>query len=144
MPSRIQRQRTKGWRAPLCSCGCGKNAIYVGRGTKWGNPYRVVPDGRFMGETTYTVEVPEVERRHIFIGGEMERDDAVALAIDLYRRCATDDEWPAWPGHNPLKVHTIHLPPWMTRPPLPDGARPIKFDNDDLIAALQSALTEGA
>ena len=78
-PKRIQRKRTKGWRKP-------EGAIYVGRGTKWGNPYRVVPDGRFMGETTYTVEVPEVERRHIFIGGEMERDDAAALAIDLYRR----------------------------------------------------------
>ena len=22
MPQRIQRQRTKGWRTPLCSCGC--------------------------------------------------------------------------------------------------------------------------
>ena len=43
MPSRIQRHRTKGWRAPLCSCGCGKPAIYVGRGSKWGNPYHVNP-----------------------------------------------------------------------------------------------------
>lgn len=32
MPKRIQRRRTKGWRAP-------KGAIYVGRPTKWGNPY---------------------------------------------------------------------------------------------------------
>ena len=43
MPSRIQRQRTKGWTTPLCSCGCGKPAIYVGRPTKWGNPYHVNP-----------------------------------------------------------------------------------------------------
>ena len=41
-PVRIQRQRTKGWRAPLCSCGCGKPAIYVGRPGAWGNPYRPV------------------------------------------------------------------------------------------------------
>lgn len=33
-PQRIQRKRTKGWRMP-------PNAIYVGRGTKWGNPFRV-------------------------------------------------------------------------------------------------------
>jgi hypothetical protein len=33
-PSRIQRQRTKGWRKP-------EGAVYVGRGTIWGNPYRV-------------------------------------------------------------------------------------------------------
>lgn len=33
MPKRIQRKRTKGWRMP-------QNAVYVGRPTKWGNPYR--------------------------------------------------------------------------------------------------------
>jgi len=32
MPVRIQRKRTKGWRMPL-------NTVYVGRPTKWGNPY---------------------------------------------------------------------------------------------------------
>lgn len=29
---RIQRKRTKGWKMP-------PNAVYVGRPTKWGNPY---------------------------------------------------------------------------------------------------------
>lgn len=33
-PQRIQRQRTKGWRMP-------ENTIYVGRGSRWGNPFRV-------------------------------------------------------------------------------------------------------
>lgn len=33
-PKRIQRKRTRGWRMP-------EGAIYVGRPTKWGNPYRV-------------------------------------------------------------------------------------------------------
>ena len=31
---RIQRKRTKGWRMP-------PNTVYVGRPSKWGNPYRV-------------------------------------------------------------------------------------------------------
>lgn len=31
-PKRIQRKRTKGWRMP-------PNTIYVGRPSKWGNPY---------------------------------------------------------------------------------------------------------
>ena len=31
---RVQRRRTKGWRAP-------EGAIYVGRGSKWGNPWVV-------------------------------------------------------------------------------------------------------
>jgi len=33
-PARIQRRRTKGWRAPA-------GAVYVGRGSRWGNPYRL-------------------------------------------------------------------------------------------------------
>jgi hypothetical protein len=32
MPKRIQRRRTKGWRMP-------PNTVYVGRGSRWGNPY---------------------------------------------------------------------------------------------------------
>ena len=36
MPERIQRKRTKGWRMP-------PNTVYVGRPTKWGNPF--TPEG---------------------------------------------------------------------------------------------------
>ncbi len=32
MPVRIQRKRAKGWRLP-------NNCLYVGRPTKWGNPF---------------------------------------------------------------------------------------------------------
>lgn len=32
MPERIQRKRTRGWRMP-------DGAVYVGRGTRWGNPF---------------------------------------------------------------------------------------------------------
>lgn len=32
MPIRIQRKRTKGWKMP-------ENTVYVGRPTKWGNPF---------------------------------------------------------------------------------------------------------
>lgn len=34
IPKRIQRKRTKGWRMPVGS-------VYVGRTTKWGNPFKV-------------------------------------------------------------------------------------------------------
>ena len=34
MPKRIQRQRTKGWRMP-------EGAVYVGRPSRWGNPFRL-------------------------------------------------------------------------------------------------------
>ena len=34
MPKRIQRRRTRGWKMPL-------NTVYVGRPTKWGNPWDI-------------------------------------------------------------------------------------------------------
>lgn len=34
MPKRIQRKRSKGWKMP-------ENTVYVGRPTRWGNPYHV-------------------------------------------------------------------------------------------------------
>lgn len=37
-PKRIQRKRTAGWRMP-------EGAIYVGRPTKWGNPFSVMQVG---------------------------------------------------------------------------------------------------
>ena len=46
-PRRIQRQRTKGWRMP-------ENTVYVGRPSKWGNPFNadhyklVLDDGRVI------------------------------------------------------------------------------------------------
>lgn len=33
-PVRIQRKRVKGWRMP-------EGAVYVGRGSRWGNPYKI-------------------------------------------------------------------------------------------------------
>ena len=44
MPERVQRKRTKGWRMP-------ENTIYVGRPTKWGNPYHV----RYLGGHRWVV-----------------------------------------------------------------------------------------
>ena len=49
-PKRIQRKRTKGWRMP-------EGAVYVGRGTKWGNPYPV--GGRKEGALTIGPVTPQ-------------------------------------------------------------------------------------
>lgn len=37
-PQRIQRRRTKDWRMP-------ENAVYVGRGSRWGNPFGISRGG---------------------------------------------------------------------------------------------------
>lgn len=46
MPERIQRKRTKGWRMPA-------NTVYVGRGSKWGNPFSKTQIGVTFGQKGY-------------------------------------------------------------------------------------------
>jgi hypothetical protein len=69
MPKRIQRERTKGWRMPA-------GAVYVGRPSRWGNPWRV-------GELA-TTEIPEDGR------GPLIQFPARAItaefAVEQYRR----------------------------------------------------------
>lgn len=42
-PKRIQTKRQKGWRLP-------EGAVYVGRPSKWGNPFRVGKEGATRDE----------------------------------------------------------------------------------------------
>ena len=64
-PHRIQRKRTKGWRMP-------EGVVYVGRPTKWGNPFRV-------GEPYRLTTRPDVGR---VVGS---RQEAVNLFRDIAR-----------------------------------------------------------
>ncbi len=50
-PVRVQRKRTKGWKSP-------ENTIYVGRPSKWGNPFVVGVDGN-------AEEVVELYRKYM-------------------------------------------------------------------------------
>jgi hypothetical protein len=63
MPERIQRKRSKGWKMP-------DNTVYVGRPTKWGNPFVV---GKRGGAYTALVK----DQRH---------------AWQLYRSIAFDNQ----------------------------------------------------
>lgn len=71
MPERVQRRRTAGWRAP-------EDAVYVGRGSRWGNPWKV-------GSTGWTV-LP---------GGWIDRRPHDPLtreqAVDSFRNAHTHD-----------------------------------------------------
>lgn len=53
MPERIQRKRTKGWRMP-------EGAVYVGRPSRWGNPFEV--GGYLRMEAYLAGEVGAAER----------------------------------------------------------------------------------
>lgn len=50
MPVRIQRKRTKGWKMP-------PNTVYVGRPTKWGNPFRAEEWGRDIAVHNYEIMI---------------------------------------------------------------------------------------
>src|SRR3972149_2913182 len=53
MPRRIQRKRTKGWRMPA-------NTVYVGRPTKWGNPYNSQKMGIEQSVKAFRLAIEEV------------------------------------------------------------------------------------
>lgn len=44
-PVRVQRKRTKGWRMP-------ENTVYVGRPSKWGNPWQLAFGVKLLGYRT--------------------------------------------------------------------------------------------
>jgi hypothetical protein len=70
MPRRIQRKRTKGWRMP-------DGVVYVGRPTRWGNPWSVAAyyEAGYSGST----------------------DDAVAACVEMYRAWMTRSR-SSWSG----------------------------------------------
>ena len=67
-PIRIQRQRTKGWRMP-------PNTVYVGRPSKWGNPF---PISRYLSRESsillfdmlfgFEPDEPLTPRQKLFVG----------------------------------------------------------------------------
>lgn len=76
-PTRIQRRRTTGWRAP-------DSSTYVGRGSKWGNPYSIERKGQ-----QHTVIDPTT---HGVIYSSQDATDARRVAVAWYR---------AWLDHQP-------------------------------------------
>lgn len=86
-PQRVQRKRTKGWKMPA-------GTIYVGRGSKWGNPFR---SGEFYKDRTgfhdcpYPVLKPFFMRETHTITGKLitihcNPISGATQAVELYRR----------------------------------------------------------
>ena len=74
---RIQRKRTKGWRMP-------GNAVYVGRPTKWGNPFAVKDYGRAQALRLYAAYIEGL----VYVG---ERDLSDLRGKDLACWCRPDE-----------------------------------------------------
>jgi hypothetical protein len=73
-PKRIQRKRTKGWRMP-------EGVIFVGRPSKWGNPWRV--GDHALVTWPYHPDVDVQTAREVVI--------TPTLAVELYRQAFTPD-----------------------------------------------------
>lgn len=68
-PQRIQRKRTNGWRMP-------EGAVYVGRPTFWGNPFRpVFRDGEWWAQDENDVRYPLLRNS---------REAALKRCVSLY------------------------------------------------------------
>lgn len=112
-PKRIQRKRTAGWRMPA-------GAIYVGRPTKWGNPFALdSPSGLARVPAVHNPDKPwEYEgrisaagMRHDYHhpGGKITvchiRAMTAAESVECYRALVTGGGWPIdWrpsPTRNP-------------------------------------------
>lgn len=80
-PKRIQRKRTKGWRMP-------EGAVYVGRPSKWGNPFTVM-NGHRQGWLVWDDRDRhgwvDYETSGGFIAAFSTRPEAVGASIATYR-----------------------------------------------------------
>lgn len=107
-PQRIQRKRTKGWRMP-------EGAIYVGRPSRWGNPFRIYHGHTLIGPTWFRaceswrhINAEDCTAGYVTVApGPMPIQDAVdqfALLMNVRRRDESDrlDEWLA-----PLRGHDL-------------------------------------
>lgn len=119
-PTRIQRRRTQGWRAPA-------GALYVGRPTRWANPFTITRNGDH-----HTVTNPD--------GGVILTRNSPTSA----RKAATDwyRAWITGPTQEPLLALTRQLlygRDLMCWCPLPAEGRP-----DHCHAAVLLELANGA
>lgn len=79
IPKRIQRKRTKGWRMP-------EAAVYVGRPSRWGNPYTVGETYMWLGATElgYPIATYREPRTYDF-QIRVERLTDPAVAVEWFR-----------------------------------------------------------
>ena len=92
-PVRIQRKRTKGWRMP-------EGAVYVGRPSRWGNPYRC-GDRAFVNEP-FDFPVPTVREAGEYDNGLRVDRATCHTAVDWFRAWLGAQtgkaNWLAWIG----------------------------------------------
>lgn len=97
MAERIQRQRTKGWRMP-------EGAVYVGRPSKWGNPFTVEstpPPWRDAGRVWFVLDENGVD----YHPWHNTKRSAAEKAVELYEQFVVDQHW-GLPDVSPDEIRT--------------------------------------
>lgn len=86
MPKRIQRKRTKGWRMP-------RGVVYVGRGSRWGNPFVVGEEPHWHLQDQYRVaavatpeQAVDLFRRHLIFTINYQIEDGTCISTLLELR----------------------------------------------------------
>jgi hypothetical protein len=74
IPTRGQRKRTKGWTAP-------EGALYVGRPSQWGNPWRI----KGVARGHVVIHEPVTGRARSVVGTYDTVEEAAARAVQEYR-----------------------------------------------------------
>lgn len=110
-PTRIQRRRTKGWRAP-------EGAVYVGRPTRFGNPFALAPAASQRGGP---LDMWAVEHKGRTLGRWDDIADARAEAADRYARWIRE---PKQAGTRALFRALLHGRDLMCWCPLPKPGQP--------------------
>lgn len=108
-PRRIQRKRTKGWRMP-------DDTVYVGRGSKWGNPWRV--QGSFTASMAVGAFKQALERGGYWDNPDHENWTGLP-ATEVIRRDLAGKNlacWcpPAQPCHSEVLLEIANTEDWMT------------------------------
>lgn len=91
IPKRIQRKRTKGWKMP-------ENTVYVGRPTKWGNPYK-------LGSTYNIIDLPTDVK--VYSSDNTKTINFPSQAVDIYRKWLNDQIISG--KLNPMELKGINL-----------------------------------
>lgn len=72
-PVRVKRERKGGWKMP-------QNTVYVGRGTKWGNPFKVVE----VAGNEWHVVAKENDTWHVLLK-TTNHDEALNFSLKSYQ-----------------------------------------------------------
>lgn len=86
-PTRIQRKRSKGWKMP-------ENTVYVGRPTKWGNPFdktnsgSVHPALRFACEVAPLLNVSELRGKNLACWCRLDQECHADVLLEIANAAA--------------------------------------------------------